>query len=235
VAICSASFLPDGNPVPPGQRTYSNACTIKHGSFGGPALDCDSFYSSGSDDFRGYVWKIPDLTSLEQQRKQIDIENWPNQTPETVAFAQKPDSPRTIPVDLSKPLFRLNGHRSIVNTTLFHPTLLHIVTAGIERHVILHSPTASSPCTKDLSMTPTEVRSLPTSQSAAASEEHRRIVHAIAVGEALDTENEDDSDAIALFDEILRTESGDIDPFLTRRYTGQDSDSESEPDIDIDR
>jgi len=53
----------------------------------------------------------------------------------------------------------------------------------------------------------------------------------LATGEALNSESENDSDAIALFDEILRTEGNDINPFLARRY---DSDSESEPDIDID-
>ena len=91
------------------------------------------------------------------------------------------------------------GHQSIVNTTLFHPTLLHIATAGIERHVILHSPTASSPCTKALSLTPPEVRSLPAEN--AISGRQRRIVRVLTTGVALDPESEDDSDAIALFDE----------------------------------
>ena len=38
--------------------------------------------------------------------------------------------------------------------------MLHIVTAGIERNIILHSPTPSSPCTQNLPRTPVETRAL---------------------------------------------------------------------------
>jgi WD repeat-containing protein 22 len=38
--------------------------------------------------------------------------------------------------------------------------MLHIVTAGIERNIILHSPTPSSPCTQNLARTPVETRVL---------------------------------------------------------------------------
>lgn len=85
--------------------------------------------------------------------------------------------PRYVPVELSTPLYRLTGelrlpmtpqphrllilrpgHHSIVNTTVIHPHFLHIVTSGIERHIILHSPTPASPCSQNLEPTPTDVR-----------------------------------------------------------------------------
>ena len=54
---------------------------IKHGSFGGPGLETDDLYASGSDDFRGYVWKIPPLSVLEEQRKVFSINEWDNYQP----------------------------------------------------------------------------------------------------------------------------------------------------------
>jgi WD repeat-containing protein 22 len=45
-----------------------------------------------------------------------------------------------------------------------HPYLPHIVTSGIERHVLLHSPTQSSPCTQKLTLTPEARRFAPTDQ-----------------------------------------------------------------------
>ena len=77
-----------------------------------------------------------------------------------LGFSQGLGETKYIPMDLSTPFCRLNGHRSIVNSVLFHPQLLHIVTAGIEKDVILHSPTPGSPCTHDLAETSTEVRNL---------------------------------------------------------------------------
>ena len=46
------------------------------------------------------------------------------------------------------------GHTSIVNSTLFHPTLPHIATAGIERDVLIHGPTPGSPCVARLRRSP---------------------------------------------------------------------------------
>jgi DDB1- and CUL4-associated factor 5 len=43
---------------------------------------------------------------------------------------------------------------------VFHPHFLHVVTAGVEKSIHLHSPTPSSPCTQDLSLTPLDVRQL---------------------------------------------------------------------------
>ena len=48
-----------------------------------------------------------------------------------------------------------------MNNTLVHPSYLHIVTSGIERHIILHGVSSSSPCTSDLDLTEPKVRDLP--------------------------------------------------------------------------
>lgn len=57
-------------------------------------------------------------------------------------------------------LSKITGHKTIVNTAVFHPHFLHVVTAGVEKSIHLHSPTPSSPCTQDLSLTPLDVRQL---------------------------------------------------------------------------
>lgn len=49
---------------------------IKHGSFGGPGLETDNLYAAGSDDFQGYVWKIPPIPVLEEQRKVFSGNEW---------------------------------------------------------------------------------------------------------------------------------------------------------------
>lgn len=101
----------------------------------------------------------------------------------------------------------ISGHKSIVNSVLFHPGLLHIVTAGIERHVILHSPTKSSPCTKDLGITPTAVRALPVGSP----DDHSRFLRAIFTGLGTN-EVDEDMETVALFDAyvclVLRAERG---------------------------
>ena len=85
-----------------------------------------------------------------------------------------------------------------MNSVLFHPSLLHIATAGVERHVILHSPTKSSPCTKDLTLTPTTVRTLPVGSP----EDHSRFLRAITSGLGTNDVDED-TDTVALFDEYV--------------------------------
>lgn len=49
----------------------------KHGAFGGPGMDEDNLYAAGSDDFRGYLWKIPPTTQLMEQRQKFSAEEWP--------------------------------------------------------------------------------------------------------------------------------------------------------------
>ena len=85
-----------------------------------------------------------------------------------------------------------------MNSVLFHPSLLHIVTAGIERNVVLHSPTRSSPCAKGLALTPTTVRALPTGSP----EDHGRFLRALSLGLGTNDSGED-AETIALFDEYV--------------------------------
>lgn len=51
-------------------------CYTQHGSFGGPGLDGDEYYSAGSDDFRAYVWKIPSTETLLEARETLSSEDW---------------------------------------------------------------------------------------------------------------------------------------------------------------
>ena len=85
-----------------------------------------------------------------------------------------------------------------MNSVLFHPSLLHVVTAGVERHVVLHSPTKSSPCAKDLIFTPAVVRQLP----AGSPEDHSQFVRAISSGSGTN-DSDEDVQTIALFDEYV--------------------------------
>ena len=57
-------------------------------------------------------------------------------------------------------LSKFTGHKTIVNTVAFHPHFLHVVTSGVEKSIHLHSPTPSSPCTQNLSLSPLDVRQL---------------------------------------------------------------------------
>ncbi|PSS06592.1 hypothetical protein PHLCEN_2v3650 [Hermanssonia centrifuga] len=88
------------------------------------------------------------------------------------------------------------GHESIINSTMMHPHLPFIATAGIERHVLLHSPTATTPCTDELTHTPTAVRELPEANF----NDRRRMLRAL-IAEQADNELDQDRDTIALFDE----------------------------------
>ncbi|KIL68001.1 hypothetical protein M378DRAFT_191493 [Amanita muscaria Koide BX008] len=223
VAVLTAKQLPNGSFVPPTEKTYSNSCTMKHGSFGGFGLETDDLYVAGSDDFRAYVWKLPPVPELLEQRQIISERDWASDPWEGgVAFTRRCDDVKCIPVEISRPLCRLNGHRSIVNTSAVHPYMLHVATAGIEHCIILHSPTPSSPCTQDLADSPTETRSL--SQDGDVDRAaYFRALH----GHHLPVIETDDPDrmTISMFDHILR-EEGEADVFEARRWTGDGSSSD---------
>ncbi|KAI0317617.1 WD40 repeat-like protein [Amylostereum chailletii] len=226
IATCSGRNFPDGNPPPSGERTYKNATTVKHGSFGGPG---DGYYTAGSDDFRGYIWKIPPASALVEQRETISDIDWNSASdPGAIAFTDpRHSSSIYVPMELSTPLFHLNGHHSIVNTALMHPTLPLIATAGIERHVVLHSPTASVPFSEGaLNRTTTEIRHLPVT-SAGARAQMRRLLLGTPGADPHDSGEEEA--AIMLFDEILRTE-GDADAFSSHPFVFSDSESDSDRD-----
>jgi hypothetical protein len=95
----------------------------------------------------------------------------------------------------------LAGHKSIVNSTLIHPSFLHILTSGVERHIILHATTESSPCALNMARTDTSVRNVPD----ATPEDHERFVRALRRSDPMfneeGEESGDESDTIPLFDQ----------------------------------
>ena len=126
---------------------YRNSCTIKRGSFGFETQTGNLYYVAGSDDFRGYGWKIPPIDTLRAQRQALAADAWKGM--EGVGstsgwFHSVTDDLLYQPMDLSVPSFTLEGSRSIVNSTLCHPTLPMIATAGIERLVRYHYATPMS-------------------------------------------------------------------------------------------
>ncbi|CCM04928.1 uncharacterized protein FIBRA_07125 [Fibroporia radiculosa] len=233
IAVCSGRSLPDGSPVPPGERTYTNSCTIKHGSFGG--VGGEQYYCTGSDDFRTYLWKIPRLAALLEGRRVVGAMDWIGEkSVGTVGFTSGALQPRYVPTELSVPLCRLTGHQSIVNTALMHPHLLHVVTSGIERDILLHSPTPVSPCATGLARTPTDVRALPEGDRRS----HRLVLQAMGLLHMPEPEMDDEAESIALFDEILRRE-GEGDVFELRHWhndleEGTDTDDDSVLRMDVD-
>lgn len=48
----------------------------QHGSFGGFGSDRDSYFAVGSDDFRAYLWKIPDEHELLERRRVVEGWEW---------------------------------------------------------------------------------------------------------------------------------------------------------------
>jgi hypothetical protein len=91
------------------------------------------------------------------------------------------------------------GHRSIVNNTLFHPHFLHVLTCGVERDILLHSPTQSSPCSQNLSLTTPEVRNLTNGDS---DEDQSRFLTALSGQHLTIYEDREDAQAhtIEMFD-----------------------------------
>ncbi|KAJ3934281.1 MAG: WD40 repeat-like protein [Lentinula lateritia] len=225
LAICT------GNSVArsPGQRTYSNSCTMKHGCFGGPdpMISDDDYYLGGSDDFCGYLWKIPPVEQLMAQREEIPAHEWRLDGSNIVGFTENADSSKFIPTELSTPSAVLKGHNSIVNTGLIHPQFPLILTSGIESTITLHSPFPSCPFSRQLSLTPQEVRQLPSSTTP----EEARVIDSLLLGVEpafRETADEAEMDTIRLFDRILRMEGG-ADPFevLPWVQTSEDTDDSS--------
>lgn len=79
-----------------------------------------------------------------------------------------------------------------------HPEWPLLVTAGVERFMLLHSPLPSGPCFSDSPLTPQEVRALPPANTG----DRRRFIRALALGGAIE-EDDNDNETIALFDEFV--------------------------------
>ncbi|KAI9464962.1 WD40 repeat-like protein [Lactarius psammicola] len=235
VAVCSGRNLPDGSSSPPDARTFSDSTTMKHGSFGGSALVTggEAYYASGSDDFRGYLWKIPALETLENERQIIGADDWLNGGEDgAVAFTGSSySSDKYVPKELSTPLTRLCGHISIVNTTLIHPVLPVIATAGIERHIILHSPTPSAPWATELPPTPTTTRPLPSGGPSPTDPSVLRLLMRLSTITEVDESMGEDARSIAYFDMILQRE-GTRDLF-SHRPPAMPSDDDADDGHDL--
>lgn len=94
------------------------------------------------------------------------------------------------------------GHRSIVNTALFHPHFLHVVTAGVEKNIVLHSPTPSSPCTQNLQRSPARVREL---KDEDLEQDRQNYYSALCGSYPMNSERPDDREerqTLSLFDQL---------------------------------
>ncbi|TBU37170.1 WD40 repeat-like protein [Dichomitus squalens] len=230
IALFSGRRYPNGAVVNPSENTYTNSCTIKHGSFGTLGSDRDMYYTAGSDDFRAYVWKIPEEAALLESRNVVEYSDWTeNRRPGELGYSATALGPRYVPQEISTPLARLTGHDSIVNTALCHPHHPYILTAGIERFIRLHSPTEASPCTEPMLPTPKTVRTVSFSNPSS----RELFLRAVGMVDDPDVEeDDDDSQSIALFDQILRME-GNGDVFTVRRRDGhRDGGDSSDEDMD---
>ena len=82
----------------------------QHGSFGGMGQEEDGYYGGGSDDFRGYVWKIPTVADLERQRTISDGLNFLPEPDEKIAFCTASAKEKLcVPAELHTPAFHLRG------------------------------------------------------------------------------------------------------------------------------
>ncbi|TIB85311.1 WD40 repeat-like protein [Wallemia mellicola] len=141
LAVLTGDYLPYGARVSPGERPYSTSCTTKHCSFEG------DYFATGSDDFRGYVWKIPPVSRLLEGRREVSneslLEGFENGSfgQYRSVFSKSKDEDVCIPTIVNRPAFRLEGHASIVNSAMIHPTLPLVATSGVEKIIKMHTPT----------------------------------------------------------------------------------------------
>ena len=109
------------------QSEYQSISTIKTGSFSPDS----NYFCAGSDDFSAYVWEIPSISHMKNKREMEYQGEF-----DEITFGFK----RTKPFVIDQEAFTLKNHRSIVNSTLFHPYLPLIFTAGVEKLVRVFSP-----------------------------------------------------------------------------------------------
>ncbi|KAG9031626.1 hypothetical protein FRB95_002493 [Tulasnella sp. JGI-2019a] len=238
IATFSGACAPDGSEVPTTERSYANASTMKHGSFGG------DHYAAGSDDFRGYIWKVPPTAYLLDRRRKMTEDEWSageGCSTGSIGYSLSRKEAPVVPREISTPSSRVGGHKSIVNTALFHPHLPILATAGIESHICLHRPFSASISVNDsessneyqLSFNTSWVegylppRELPLS---IPRRERHRLLLTMLDGRPLEDGGVrdaaiEDMRSIAMFDELLR-QDGHSNPFVSRIYE-EDSDEDS--------
>jgi WD repeat-containing protein 22 len=64
-----------------------------------------------------------------------------------IGFAMTETGTRTLPLTVMDPSSVLRGHLSVVNNVLFHPTLPHVYTSGVEKIIRAWSPVSFSSST----------------------------------------------------------------------------------------
>ncbi|CAB4411884.1 unnamed protein product [Rhizophagus irregularis] len=130
------------------QIGYKNDCTFKQGYFGGPDGD---YFLCGSDDFRVYIWKVPDIETMINERsftKNLD------DLDDEIYFID--DDMVIDPLNNSTPQYVLNGHRSIVNSAIWHPHVPLIFSSGVEKIIKVHSafPFSNKDCESKIPQPP---------------------------------------------------------------------------------
>lgn len=103
-------------------------------------------------------------------------------------------------VFIQLPYMIVLGHLSIVNSTLIHPVFPLIATAGIERQVLLHSPTQSTPWASNLPRTATTTRPLPSGGPTPADPSVLRLLMRLSTIMEADESMGEDARSIAYFD-----------------------------------
>ncbi|GBC00926.1 hypothetical protein RclHR1_04000007 [Rhizophagus clarus] len=127
------------------QIGYKNDCTFKQGYFGGPDGD---YFLCGSDDFRVYVWKVPDTDTMINER------SFTKNLEEEIYFID--DDTVIDPLNNSIPKYVLSGHRSIVNSAIWHPHIPLIFSSGVEKIIKVHSafPFSNKDCESKIPQPP---------------------------------------------------------------------------------
>ncbi|GAA5831373.1 hypothetical protein JCM5353_007144 [Sporobolomyces roseus] len=236
------STIPIGFP-----QTYRNACTTKHGSFGGGPNAKEGqglYYAAGSDDFGVYVWEVPSREKMEEGQRRVDFSEgaWPagetgtgkkykdrcplsrSQLTNAARIGYLSPSTATTPASLvfphsiSEPSSVLRSHRSIANTTLYHPTLPYLYSCGVEKLIIRHSPSPTSrtsaptPSSSNWTFTPRPPRAEPASfLSSLFGPADPGLETSLRLGETVDQREKrlrkEDIEVLEYFDELIIGES----------------------------
>lgn len=125
-------------------EAYSNVVTMKHGSI--KAEGTFLSFAAGSDRRLCFIWQIPMLNELKEKRRVESFREFmqrSNSDP-TVSYSDTHCDEITTPLAVRKASQTLTGHKSCVNSTIFHPTLPFLFTSGVEKMIKVFSPFSST-------------------------------------------------------------------------------------------
>ncbi|KAJ3109888.1 hypothetical protein HDU96_007089 [Phlyctochytrium bullatum] len=177
-------------------------------------------FASGSDDFRCYGWTIPAVAALKDRRK--TFRDVAVSTDSRVLWHTE-DGSSYEPFEINREDFALEGHRSIVNSVIFHPHLPIIATAGVEKLVRLHSPYPM------LGSRPENQQRKPTRVACEHSSRRRLFLNLFGTEETM----EEDSATLAEFDYLIQTEAA-ADRLWRTTPDSDDSDTDSQWETESD-